>query len=386
MKIPYGKQHITNEDIEAVVKTLKSDFLTQGPAVYEFENTFSKAVGSQYAVSFNNATAALHLAYKVLNKDLNKKVISTPITFVASSNCVLFDNGKVDFADIDEKTLNIDLNAIEDKVKKNPDEYQGIVVVDFGGLPVNTEDLSTIAKKYDLWTIEDGCHAIGGAFKDSKNEIIKCGSNVYNDITSFSFHPVKHVATGEGGMLTTNNEQTYRALLKLRSHGIERDPELFSEASHGGWYHEMQELGYNYRLSDINASLGNSQMKRLASNVERRNQVAKNYKEGLKNLPIQFQVYNEETTLHGYHLFVIQTQKRKELYNFLKANEIYTQVHYLPVYWHPYYQSLGFKKGLCPKAENYYEKCLSLPMYHSITEIEQNYVIEKVHEFFNKHA
>lgn len=382
MKIPYGRQHITDEDIEAVIKTLKSDFLTQGPAVSEFETSLAKSVGSLYAVAFNNATAALHLSYKTLNRDKSKKVLVTPITFAASSNCVLFDDGKVDFVDIDPVTFNIDLNLIEDKLKKNPNDYQGMVIVDFAGLPVDTESLRYIANKYNQWIIEDACHAIGGSFKNSKKDVVKCGSGIYNDLTTFSFHPVKHVATGEGGMVTTNNEESYKRLLKLRSHGIERDEKLLSEVSHGGWYHEMQELGYNYRMPDINASLGSSQIKRMDFNIEKRNAIAKKYKESFKNLPITYQKYDEEKFLNAYHLFVIQTDKRKELYEFLKQNGIYTQVHYLPVYWHPYYQSLGFKKGICPHAETYYQKCLSLPMYHSMTDLEQNCVIERVHEFF----
>lgn len=384
MKVPYGKQHITEEDIAAVVKTLKSEFLTQGPAVNEFEEVFAKTVGSKYAVAFNNATAALHLSFKVLNKDISKKVLVSSITFAASSNCVLFDNGVVEFVDIDPLTYNVDINLMEEKLKKNPNAYQGMVIVDFAGLPLNTEAFRKLADKYNLWIIEDACHAIGGSFKNSKNEIIKCGSGTYSDLTVFSFHPVKHVATGEGGMVTTNNEETYKHLLKLRSHGIERDEKLLSEPSHGGWYHEMQELGYNYRMPDINASLGSSQIKRMHSNIEKRSVIAKKYKESFKNLPITFQKYNEENTLNAYHLFVIETNKRKELYDFLKENQTYSQVHYLPVYWHPHYQGLGFKKGLCPNAENYYQRCLSIPMYHSLTDVEQNYVIERVHEFFKR--
>lgn len=382
MKIPYGKQHITDQDVEAVVKALKSDFLTQGPAVTEFEDAFSKTVNSNHAVAFNNATAALHLSYKVLNKDLAKKVLVTPITFAASSNCVLFDGGAVEFIDIDPDSYNIDINLIEEKVKKNPNDYQGIVAVDFAGLPVDTEALREVANKYNLWIIEDACHAIGGSFVNSKNEIIKCGSAKYSDMTTFSFHPVKHVATGEGGMVTTNDEKLHKRLSKLRSHGIERDEKLFSEASHGGWYHEMQELGYNYRMPDINAALGTSQIKRISSNIEKRNLLAKRYKENFIDLPIKFQKFNESKFLNAYHLFVIETDKRKELYEFLKTHNIYTQVHYLPVYWHPYYQGIGFSKGLCPHAENYYSKCLSLPMYHSMTKAEQDYVIEAVRKFF----
>lgn len=384
MKIPYGRQHITDDDIAAVVKTLKSDFLTQGPAVAEFEEIFSTTVGSKYAVAFNNATAALHLSFKILNKDLSKKVLVTPITFAASSNCVLFEKGQVDFVDIDSKSYNIDFNLLEDKIKRNPESYQGVIVVDFAGLPVDSEELRAIADKYNLWIIEDACHAIGGSFKNSQNELIKCGSGRYSDLTTFSFHPVKHVATGEGGMITTNSEKDFRRLVDLRSHGIIRETEFFKEESHGGWYHEMQELGYNYRLPDINASLGTSQIKRMSSNIEKRNLIAKKYKQSLNNLPISFQKYDEEKMLNAYHLFVIETDRRKELYDFLKQQGIYSQVHYLPVYWHPYYQGLGFKKGLCPKAENYYSKCLSLPMYHSLTEFEQDYVVQKIHEFFKQ--
>jgi len=384
VKVTYGKQQITQEDIEAVISTLKSDFLTQGPKVTEFESAFAEAVGSKFAVAINNATSALHLAFKILNKDLQRKVISTPLTFVASTNCVLFEGGQVDFVDIDPKTLNLDLNQLEDKVKKNTSSYQGVVAVDFAGLPVDTENLKTITEKYGLWAIEDACHAIGGAFKDSNREIVKCGSSRNVDITAFSFHPVKHIATGEGGMLTTNDEKTYKLLLKLRSHGMERDSMNFSESSHGGWYHEMQSLGYNYRMPDINAALGTSQLKRLSDNIKKRNLVAKKYKTSLAGLPLKFQEFDEEKMLNAYHLFVVQTEKRKELFDFLKSHEIYSQVHYLPVYWHPYYQQLGFKKGLCPHVEKYYNNCLSLPMYHSMTDTEQDFVIGKINEFFSK--
>jgi UDP-4-amino-4,6-dideoxy-N-acetyl-beta-L-altrosamine transaminase len=381
VKVPYGKQSISSEDIEAVVKTLQSDFLTQGPAVLEFEKNIAIAVGSKYAVAFNNATAALHLAYKILNKN-NKKVICTPITFAASSNCVLFENGNVDFVDIDPLSFNIDINLIEEKLKNNASEYQGMVVVDFAGLPLDTEKFKSLAEKYNLWIIEDACHAIGGSYKNSQNETVLVGSSKYSDLTVFSFHPVKHIATGEGGMVTTNDENNYKRLLKLRSHGIERESDLLTVPSHGGWYHEMQELGYNYRMPDINAALGNSQLKNLKSNVIRRNEIAKKYKIAFNDLPIKVQEYDHEKMYNGFHLFVVQTNKRFELYEFLKAKEIYTQVHYLPVYWHPYYQSIGFKKGICPNSEIYYSQCLSLPMFHSMTDIEQDYVIESVREFF----
>ncbi len=383
MKIPYGKQYITEEDIEAVCTTLRSDFLTQGPAVTLFEEEFAKAVGAKYAVAFCNATAALHIGFKILNKDLKKKVITTPNTFAASSNCVLYEGGQVEFVDIDPKTLNIDLDQIESLLAKNPNQYQGIIPVDFAGLPVDVEKLRAIADKYNLWIMEDACHAIGGGFYNSKNEFIKCGSGIYSDLTSFSFHPVKHIATGEGGMITTNNKESYQKLLKLRSHGIERNEALFRAPSHGGWYHEMQDLGYNYRMSDINASLGLSQLKRLKKNVEARTSIASGYKNFLKNTEIFVQSYDEKKFLNGYHLFVIQAKKRKELYEFLKTKDIYTQVHYLPVYKHPYYQENGFKDVKLPAVEDYYSKALSLPMFHSMNDEEQTYVVNSIKEFLN---
>lgn len=381
MKIPYGKQLITQDDINAVVEVLKSDFLTQGPTVLKFEQEFAQVVGSKYAVAFCNATAALHTGFKVLNKDINKKVIVTPITFAASSNCVLYENGQVEFVDIDPKTFNLDLNLVEEKLKKNPNSYQGIIPVDFAGLPVDTEKLREIANRYGVWIMEDACHAIGGGFYNSKNEFIKCGSSVYSDLTVFSFHPVKHIATGEGGMVTTNDEKMYKDLLKLRSHGIERDPNLLLQKSHGGWYHEMQELGYNYRMSDINAALGLSQLKRLSINIENRQKIAKKYKTFLLESKIAVQEFNESKFYNGYHLFVIQTENRKDLYEYLKRNDIYSQVHYLPVYKHPYYQKNGFNNIKLECAERYYSEALSLPMYHGMTEAEQERVLQTLKKY-----
>jgi len=381
MKIPYGKQSISQDDINAVVEVLKSDFLTQGPAVTKFEEEFAKVVGAKYAVTFCNATAALHTGFKVLNRDLKKKVIVTPNTFAASSNCVLYEKGLVEFVDIDPKTFNIDLDLVEKTLAKNPNDYQGIIPVDFAGLPIDTERLREIAEKYNLWIMEDACHAIGGGFYNSKKEFIKCGQGTYSELTVFSFHPVKHIATGEGGMVTTNNEKMYRHLLKLRSHGIERDEKLLKESSHGGWYHEMQELGFNYRMSDINAALGLSQLRNLSANIEKRNLIAKKYKDYLKDSNMAFQKYDEEKFVNAYHLFVIQSDRRKELYDYLKTHEIYSQVHYLPVYKHAYYQGNGFKAVELENVESYYRKALSLPMFHGMKEEEQFYVLDHLTKF-----
>ncbi len=380
MKIPYGKQTIDQHDIDSVVSVLKSDFLTQGPAVLNFEQEFAKAVGSKFAVAFCNATAALHAGFKALNKNSTKKVLVSSITFAASANCVLYEGGNVEFVDIDPNSFNLDLNIVEEKLKKDPNGYQGIIPVDFAGLPVDIERLRQIADRYNLWIMEDACHAIGGGFYDSRNEFIKCGSGIYSDLTVFSFHPVKHIATGEGGMLTTNNESLYKHLLKLRSHGIERNEAFFDSPSHGGWYHEMQELGYNYRMSDINAALGASQLRKLSPNIERRLQVAKTYRNALKNSAFSYQVFDEKK-LNAYHLFVIQTDRRKELYDYLKSQDIYSQVHYLPVHKHPYYQKNGFKDVTLPNAERFYNKALSLPMYHGMTDEELEYVLNKIEKF-----
>ena len=380
--IPYGRQTITDDDIKAVIDVLKSDFLTQGPTVLNFEKEFAKVVGSKFAVSFCNATAALHTGFKVLNTDIRKKVIVTPNTFAASSNCVLFENGLLEFADIDPLTFNIDIDYVESLLQKDPGAYQGIIPVDFAGLPVDVERLRQLADQYGLWIMEDGCHAVGGGFYNSKNEFIKCGSGVYSDMTTFSFHPVKHIAAGEGGMVTTNNEEYYYRLLKLRSHGIERDKSKLIEKPQGGWYHEMQELGFNYRMSDINAALGLSQLSKLKSNVEKRNKIAAKYKMLCDLKSIQYQKFGEDKFSNAYHLFVIQVENRKEVYDYLKSHGIYTQVHYLPVYKHPYYQQNGFKDVKLENAENYYSKALSLPMFHGMTDEEFEKVVSGLVSYF----
>jgi len=379
--IAYGRHEILQEDIDAVVNVLRSDFLTQGPIVAEFEKGFAKNVDAKFAVAVNNATAALHLCYKILNRDLKKKVLVTPITFVASSNCVLFEGGEVDFVDIDPLSFNIDIGKLEEKIKLNPNSYQGIIIVDFAGLPVNTEEVKKIAEKFNLWIIEDACHAIGGGYFDLDKQFIKCGSNTYTDLTVFSFHPVKHLATGEGGMITTNNEETYKHLLKLRSHGITKENPDFDEPNHAGWHYEMQELGYNYRMPDINAALGLSQLYRIESNIINRQKIAKQYQRNFEKSGIKFQVFDEKKFSHAYHLFIIEIDRRLELYNFLRTKNIFSQVHYIPVYLQPYYRKLGFEKGLCPNAESYYEHCLSLPIFHSMKDEEFKYISSILKQF-----
>jgi len=378
--IPYGKQYISEEDIDAVVETLKSDFLTQGPQITEFENAFAKYVGAEYAVAVSNGTAALHLCTLALGVEKGRKVITTPITFAASANCVLYAGGQVVFADIDPDTALIDLDKVEQLLKDAPQgTYSGIIPVDFAGLPVDLERLKQIADKYGLWIIEDACHAPGGYFIDSNGENQLCGNSKYADLAIFSFHPVKHIAAGEGGMITTNSEELYKKLLMLRTHGITKDPELLKE-NHGGWYYEMQELGYNYRLSDINAALALSQLNRADDGLNRRREIAKIYDKAFAGTEVKPLISSEDKK-HAYHLYVIRVQDRKGLYEHLRANNIFAQVHYIPVHLQPYYKDLGWQKGDLPVAEKYYEECLSLPMYPTLTSEEQQFVIDKVLEF-----
>lgn len=403
--IPYGKQHITEQDIAAVTETLKADYLTQGPKVTEFENAFADYIGSDYAVAVANGTAALHLAVLALGVEAGQKVITTPITFSASANCVKYAGGEVDFVDIDPDTFLIDLDLVEDKLSNAEEgEYAGIIPVDFTGLAVNTERLRAIADKHDLWILEDACHAPGGSFKNSNGETIYCGDCRYADAAIFSFHPVKHIAAGEGGMITTNNEEVRDKLNVLRTHGITKDQSQFQNSvalavgrrtqntehktqNYPGWYYEMQELGFNYRLTDIQSALGLSQLKRADDGLRKRRRIAQRYdelfnnREGVVTQKVGKGIRNNH---HGYHLFVIKVENRKELYEHLRNNEIYSQIHYIPVHLLPYYKNMGWQKGDFPMAEAYYERCISLPMYPTLSEEQQIFVIEKVLDIVDK--
>lgn len=301
-KIPYGKQEITNEDISEVIKTLQSDFLTQGPKILEFENRFAEYVDAKYAVAVCNGTAALHLAVLSLGIQPGQKVITTPITFVASANCILYAGAEVVFVDIDPEDYNIDVNKLEVLLKKHPkNTFAGIIPVAFAGCPVRLEKINALAKEYGLWVVEDACHAPGGYFTDSKGKKIKCGSTVYSDLSCFSFHPVKHIAAGEGGMITTNSKELYEKLKLLRTHGITKDASLLKE-NHGGWYYEMQELGYNYRISDINAALALSQLNRADQGIQRRHDIADKYRKAFSGLPVKYQ-QTTDSVFNAYHLF-----------------------------------------------------------------------------------
>ena len=379
--ISYGRQNITDEDIQAVVETLKSDFLTQGPKIAEFEQNFAKYVGAKYAVAVCNGTAALHLSAMALDVQPSDNVIVTPMTFAASANCVRYCGGNVCFCDINSENYLLDLDKLQQLLESKPaGYYKGIIPVDFAGYPVNMETLKEIADKYELWIIEDACHAPGGYFIDSSGQKQLCGNGKFADLTCFSFHPVKHIATGEGGMITTNSQKLYEKLLLYRTHGITKNADKMNE-NHGGWYYEMLELGYNYRLTDFQAALGISQLKRADAGLARRQEIAQKYIaefqiiKGIK-LPKVAQGF-----YHAYHLFVIQVENRLELYNYLRENNIFAQVHYEPVHLLPYYKQLGNKQGDMPVAENFYAHCLSLPMYPLLADEEQDYVIEKIKKF-----
>ena len=380
--IPYGRQHITAEDIQVVVDTLQSDFLTQGPMVHAFEKSFAKYIGVEYAVAVSNGTAALHLSALALGLKPGQKVITTPITFAASANCIEYCGAEAVFADIDPKTALLDINKVRELIESKPKgTFAGIIPVDFAGYPLNLEAFRELADEHGLWIIEDACHAPGGWFEDSKGVKNNCGNGAYAELAVFSFHPVKHIACGEGGMITTNDRALYEKLLLLRTHGITKNPDLLQE-NHGNWYYEMQTLGYNYRLPDLNCALGLSQLTRADAGINRRLQIADNYNKAFASSPFRL-ITVPENKSHAYHLYIIQTDRRKELYDYLRTNGIYAQIHYIPVHTMPYYKSKGWKKGMLPHAEKYYENCLSLPMFPSLTNEEQEFVIEHLNLFYH---
>ena len=395
--IPYGRQNITEEDIEAVVSTLKSDYLTQGPKISEFEEAFANYVGSKYAVAVSNGTAALHLCAMALNVKPGDKVITTPITFAASANCVRYCGGEVVFADIDPQTYLLDIDNVRKLLEAEPKgTYKGIIPVDFAGRAVDLEVFRKLAEEYDLWIIEDSCHAPGGFFEDSKNQKQFCGNGNFADLAIFSFHPVKHIASGEGGMITTNDEKLYEKLLQLRTHGIVKDDNKYQNSidfavgssvssdqveNYPGWYMEMQDLGYNYRLTDFQAALGSSQLKRADDGIEKRRALAARYKEAFKNKNF---IKGQSGVIegHAYHLYILEVENRFGLYNYLRENKIFAQIHYIPCHLMPYYRDLGWQEGDLPVAEQYYKNCISLPMFPTLTEDEQEFVIEKVNSFY----
>lgn len=379
--IPYGRQNITEADIAAVVETLKSDFLTQGPKIAEFERSFAEYVGAPYAVAVNNATSGLHLAAKALGVCPGQKVIVTPMTFAASANCIRYCGADVTFCDIDPETYLMDTNKLAEMLESHPTgTFAGVVIVDFAGYPHNLEEVRRIADRHGLWIIEDACHAPGAWWTDSEGRRQLTGNSRWADCTVFSFHPVKHIATGEGGMVTTADPALLERLRLYRTHGITRDPEVM-DRNDGGWYYEMRELGFNYRLTDIQAALGISQLSRADEGISRRLRIAGRYDEAFRDVPGIKTPYRAGDIGHAFHLYVIQVADRKGLYDFLRSEGVLAQVHYAPLHLMPYYRRDGWKEGSLPVVEDYYAHCLSLPMYPTLTDEEQDYVIEKVLEF-----
>lgn len=392
--IPYGKQNITKEDIDVVIAALQSDYLTQGPRIKEFEDHFANYVGSKYAVAVSNGTAALHLCTLALGVKEGDKVITTPITFAASANCVRYCGGEVVFSDINPDTYLLDIDKVKILLENAPKgTYKGIIPVDFAGRAVDLEAFRKLADEYNLWIIEDACHAPGGYFTDSKEILQNCGNGNYADLAIFSFHPVKHIACGEGGMITTNDETLYKKLLALRTHGITKNESEYSNSvefacgqeteseQYPGWYMEMQTLGFNYRITDFQAALGTSQLQRADEGLIKRRSIASIYNEAFNGQPF---IKSQSGVIegHAYHLYIIEVENRLELYNYLRENNVFAQIHYIPCHLMPYYRQLGWKEGDFPNAESYYKGCISLPMYPTLTIDEQLYVVNKIKEFF----
>jgi len=379
MPIPYGRQLIDENDKKAILEVLESNWLTTGPKVSEFEEKFASYVGSKYAVAVSSGTAALHLACLAFDLKKDEEIITSPITFAASANCALYCQAKPIFVDIKSETGLIDEKSIEKKITS---KTKIIIPVHYAGLPCEMEKIKKIADKHKLIVIEDACHALGTKYKNSK-----IGDCFYSDMSVFSFHPVKHITTGEGGMITTNSKELYKKLLKLRSHGMVREEESLVNESDGPWYHEMQELGYNYRITDFQCALGISQLEKIDKFVERRREIAKKYDEEFSNIR-EIEIIKEcENSKSAYHLYVIKVkgkETRLKLFNYLKENEILCQVHYIPVHWHPYYEKLGYTKEISPKAGKFYEKIISLPIYSDLKDEEQNRVIKKIKSFYER--
>jgi UDP-4-amino-4,6-dideoxy-N-acetyl-beta-L-altrosamine transaminase len=394
--IPYGKQHITKEDIDEVISALQSDYLTQGPRIKEFENQFAKYVGSKYAVAVANGTAALHLCTLALGVQEGDKVITTPITFAASANCIRYCGGEVIFSDIDPLTYLLDIVKVRTLLENAPKgTFKGIIPVDFAGRAVDLEAFRKLADEYNLWIIEDACHAPGGYFVDSHKNNQRCGNSNFADLAIFSFHPVKHIACGEGGMVTTNDANLYQKLLVLRTHGIVKNEAEYinsiefacgqtsNNMQYPGWYMEMQTIGFNYRITEFQAALGTSQLQRADDGIEKRKNIAFKYAHAFDNLPF-IKGQSGLVEGHAYHLYIIEVEDRLELYNYLREKNIHTQIHYIPCHLMPYYKQFGWKEGDLPVAECYYKSCISLPIYPTLTEQEQNYIINNIIYFFNQ--
>jgi UDP-4-amino-4,6-dideoxy-N-acetyl-beta-L-altrosamine transaminase len=377
--IPYGRQDINSKDIERVIEVLRSDWLTQGPSIERFERIVAEYCGAEYAVAVSNATAGLHIACLAANLGPGDYLWTSSNTFVASANCGLYCGASIDFVDIDPKTYNMSVNALEHKLawaEREGKLPKVVIPVHFSGQSCKMERIAELAKQYGFRIIEDASHAIGGSYNGKK-----VGSCQHSDMTVFSFHPVKIVTTGEGGMVLTNNKRLYDHLARLRTHGIIRDPNQMEGEPHGPWYYEQIDLGYNYRLTDIQAALGISQMERLDAFVERRHNLVSRYNEALLELPVTLPWQDP----HGYsafHLYVIRlrvdqiTLTHRQVFEALRERGILVNLHYIPVHLQPYYRLMGFQSGDFPEAESYYSEAITLPLYAGLSEQDQDRVVQ----------
>ena len=370
--INYGRQSIDNEDIQAVMEVLKGDYLTTGPTVAQFEQAVADYTGAKYAVAVCNGTAALHAAMFGCGIQEGDEILVTPMTFAASSNSILYMGAKPVFVDIDKNTYNIDVNLLEHHITE---KTKAIVPVDFAGQPADLNEIVQIAEKYGLKIIEDGAHSLGSEYRGKR-----IGSFV--DATTFSFHPVKPITTGEGGVITTNDEEIYKRMTRFRTHGITRDRNLLGNKDEGDWYYEQCELGYNYRLTDVQAALGLSQLKKIDTFIRTRREIVDAYNNAFSEIEGIIVPCEKEDRKSGYHIYVVRLDfnkiraTRKEIFQALIAENIGVNVHYIPVYYHPYYRELGYQKGICPVAEQVYEEILTLPLYPSMSKIDILNVIE----------
>lgn len=379
--IPYGKQDINQQDINAVIEVLQSDYLTQGPQVPLFEQAIKSATNSQYAVAVNSATSALHIACLALGVAKGDIVWTSPITFVASANCALYCGASVDFVDIDADTYNLCPIQLEQKLieaKKNNKLPKVVIPVHLAGQSCDMQKIHQLSLQYGFKIIEDAAHAIGGYYQNQP-----IGNCLYSDITIFSFHPVKIITTAEGGVATCNNQALADKMRRLRSHGITREPQLMTEPTHGDWYYQQLELGFNYRMSDLQAALGISQINRLKEFVSPRQKLAEYYAEQLADLPIILPKQMDQTS-SSWHLYIIQLQldkinkSQQQVFNELREAGIGVNLHYIPVHTQPYYQQLGFKLGDFPIAETYYRKAISIPLYAQLSKADQETVIDQL--------
>lgn len=371
--IPYGKQWIDKKDVKEAVKVLKSDWITQGPTIKRFEESLCEYTSAKYAVAVANGTAALHIACLAAEIEKGDEVITSPLTFLASANCILYSGGKPVFCDIEPDTANINTNEIKRKISKRT---KALIPVHYAGHPCDMKEISSIAEKKGLLIIEDAAHALGASYKGTK-----VGSCRYSDMSILSFHPVKHITTGEGGAVLTNNKSLYEKLIKYRNHGITQSG--FLNRPHGKWYYEMQVLGFNYRITDIQAALGISQMKKLNNFVKKRRSIAAFYNKAFKNNDFFDTPVEKAYGLSSYHLYPIRlkdnmARRKEDIFSSLRINGLGVQVHYIPVYLQPYYRKLGYKTGICPESEKFYRSEISLPMFPLLSRKDMETVVKKL--------